>query len=113
MHFIETPPFTRRHIEFLSGDELRLLQNVLAESPEIGDVIPGCGGVRKMRWRDEERGKGKRGGCRVLYLSVEQAECIYLLMIYGKDKKEDLTADEKRILTHLAERIREESTKGM
>jgi mRNA-degrading endonuclease RelE of RelBE toxin-antitoxin system len=63
--FIETKIFTRLVQDYLTDDEYRELQTMLIEQPEAGDVIPGSGGVRKLRWRAP--GRGKRGGYRVIY----------------------------------------------
>jgi hypothetical protein len=65
--FFETPLFTRLLPEYLNGDSYRALQRALLENPELGDVMPGTGGFRKIRWEDPRRGKGKRGGLRVIY----------------------------------------------
>jgi len=65
MVFIETPTFTKTITGLLTDDEYRLLQNELAQNPEEGDLIPGGGGVRKIRFAAQ--GKGKRGGARLIY----------------------------------------------
>jgi len=65
MHFIETTVFTRRIVELLSDDEYRQLQLFLAARPEAGSVIPGSGGLRKLRWGVGR--SGKRSGIRVIY----------------------------------------------
>src|SRR5882724_12393972 len=67
MEFLETPAFTRYVSGYLTDDEYRELQNRPAAAPEHGDVIPGTGGFRKLRWIDPRRGKGRRGGLRVIY----------------------------------------------
>jgi hypothetical protein len=68
--------------------------------------MPGCGGLRKARIRDARRKKGKRGGARVIYLHVPEVDWIFLLDVYGKDEKEDLTADEKEVLKRLADEFK-------
>ena len=65
--FFETPLFSRLLPTYLKDKEYRELQLVLLENPQMGDVMPGTGGFRKMRWQDPRRGKGKRGGLRVIY----------------------------------------------
>ena len=65
--FLETPLFTRLLGDYLSDESYRELQRALMENPEMGDVMPGTGGFRKVRWEDARRGKGKRGGLRVIY----------------------------------------------
>jgi hypothetical protein len=69
--------------------------------------MPGCGGLRKMRFADPRRRKGERGGVRVIYLHVPQADWIFLLDLYGKDEKDDLSAAEKKVLRQLAAEFKE------
>jgi hypothetical protein len=61
--FLETPVFTRLLGDYLTDESYRELQRALMENPEMGDVMPGTGGFRKVRWEDARRGKGKRGDC--------------------------------------------------
>ena len=68
--------------------------NFIARNPEAGDVIPATGGVRKLRWR--KAGSGKRGGVRVVYFYYDPNSPLYLLMVYAKAEREDMTVDEKR-----------------
>lgn len=98
MEFLEAPAFTRHLPTYLDDTEYRALQAFLAENPDAGDVIPGTGGVRKVRWTDQRRGKGKRGGLRVIYYFISDAHQIWLFTIYGKDEADDLTASEKQQL---------------
>jgi hypothetical protein len=65
--FVEFPAFIRHRSDYLDDEGLRALQNALLENPEAGDVIEGTGGLRKVRQADPRRGKGKRGGLRVIY----------------------------------------------
>ncbi len=67
MEFIEAPAFTRHLSDYLNDDGYRELQAKLAANPDLGDVMPGTGGFRKMRWADARRGKGRRGGLRIIY----------------------------------------------
>jgi len=67
MEFIEAPAFTRYVSDYLAEDQYRQLQNELASNPECGDLMPGTGGFRKRRWADPRRGKGRRGGLRIIY----------------------------------------------
>jgi len=76
------------------------LVDYAARNPEAGDIIPGTGGVRKLRWG--RAGSGKRGGARVIYFYGQVDRPVYLLLAYAKAKAEDMTADEKRLVTALA-----------
>ncbi len=67
MEFIEAPIFTRHLSNYLSDDGYRKLQDILSASPHMGDIMPGTGGFRKLRWADVRRKKGRRGGLRVIY----------------------------------------------
>src|SRR5439155_21622048 len=86
--FIESREFTKQVQKFLDDDAYALFQKELLAQPEQGTLMPGCGGLRKVRLRDPRRGKGKRGGTRVIYLHVPQMNWIYLLDIYGKHEKD-------------------------
>jgi len=101
MVFIETPVFTRQVRELLSDEAYSAFQWYMALNPEAGDVIPGTGGLRKVRW--SVAGGGKRGGVRVIYFYVAAQAEVRLLLIYRKGVKDDLTAAEKRILRRLNE----------
>jgi len=67
MEFIEAPLFTQLLGDYLSDEAFRQLQFYLARDPEPGEIIPGTGGFRKLRWADDRRREGKRGGLRVIY----------------------------------------------
>jgi len=82
----------------LNDEELRELQMGLVHDPEAGDLIPGAGGIRKLRWKDSRRGKGKRGGLRVIYYCFLSDEEIWLLTLYDKDEAVDLSKSEKEQL---------------
>jgi hypothetical protein len=60
--FVELPPFARYRGDYLDDESFRLLQDYLMQRPDAGDVIKGTGGLRKLRFADPRRGKGKRGG---------------------------------------------------
>lgn len=98
MEFIEAPLFTQFLSGYLEDDQYRRLQVALALHPEAGDVMPRTGGCRKLRWADRRRGKGKRGGLRVIYFYLVKDRQIWLLTLYDKDKVTDLSAREKRLL---------------
>lgn len=72
----------------------------IAGNPQAGEVIRDTGGVRKVRWKSE--GVGKRGGARVIYFYHDAGRPLYLLMVYAKARKEDLSADDKRTVRDLA-----------
>ena len=96
MELIETPIFTKKIMDIFSDDEYREMQWSLAINPEAGIVIPGGGGLRKLRWGAS--GKGKSGGVRVIYYVYARDQKIYLLYPYKKSKQEDLTRKQLRIL---------------
>jgi len=75
----------------------------LAANPEEGDMVSGAGGIRKLRWKDSRRGKGKRGGLRIIYYCFLSDEEIWLLTLYGKDEAADLTKEEKTQLREALE----------
>jgi hypothetical protein len=110
--FIESSGFTARLPDFLDEDAYAALQNELLERPETGKVMPGCGGLRKMRFADPRRRKGKRGGVRVIYLHVPETDWIFLLDLYGKDEKDNLSAAEKKVLRQLAAEFKKEALRA-
>lgn len=87
----------------LSDDEYRHLQNELVEDPERGDIIKGGGGIRKLRYAAQ--GRGKSGGVRVIYDWVKDNHQIYMLVVYPKSKKDDLTDQETAILRDLVKEL--------
>jgi mRNA-degrading endonuclease RelE of RelBE toxin-antitoxin system len=103
MRFVETPIFTREMNRFLPDDEYRSLQLALLFRPEQGTLIPGTGGLRKLRWR--LGGKGKRSGIRIIYYWDKKQETIYMLLAYSKSKQEDLTPEQVKAIIRL---VREE-----
>jgi hypothetical protein len=98
MEFIEAPAFTRHLHEYLDDESYRELQGQLAANPRAGDVMPQTGGFRKIRWADPRRGKGRRGGLRIIYFYFESEQQIWLMTLYGKDEAADLTPKEKKVL---------------
>jgi hypothetical protein len=103
LQFVEAPAFSRFRDEYLDDEDFRQLQLAMASDPEAGDLIPGAGGIRKLRWKDSRRGKGKRGGLRIIYYCFLSDEEIWLLTLYGKDEAADLTKDEKTRLKRALE----------
>jgi hypothetical protein len=106
--FVESSLFARRvneaGVEVLKEIQLEILKN-----PEGGRVIQGTGGMRKLRVRDEGRGKGKRGGFRVIYLDLPEVERTHLLALFDKNEKDDISKDEKKSLKALVEQIKKEA----
>jgi mRNA-degrading endonuclease RelE of RelBE toxin-antitoxin system len=98
MEFIEAPAFTRHLARYLDDEQYRRLQGSLANAPELGDVIPGTGGFRKLRWADVRRGKGRRGGLRVIYYWFDGQNQIWLMTVYDKNEAVDLTPEQKKRL---------------
>lgn len=96
--FFEAPLFTRQLPNYLSDEAYQSLQQTLLANPELGAVIPGTGGFRKLRWQDDRRGKGKRGGLRVIYYYLSNDHQLWFFTVYDKNEARDLTADEKRLL---------------
>jgi hypothetical protein len=89
VRFLETPIFTARLREHLEDDPYRMLQLALLLRPEQGPVIPGSGGLRKLRWAAP--GRGKRGGLRVIYYWAVGEQTFYMLYVYAKNEQGDLS----------------------
>jgi mRNA-degrading endonuclease RelE of RelBE toxin-antitoxin system len=98
--FIETPLFTKILPRYLNDDDYAKLQNALNAQPEAGDLVPGSGGVRKMRWGVQ--GRGKRGGLRVIYYFRTTRGLIWMLTLYAKNVRESIPA---HVLKELKETI--------
>ena len=90
----ETPTFTRQADRLFSEEERRELIDYLADHPTAGDEIPGTGGVRKLRFAAQ--GRGKRGGARVIYFYGDEDMPLYALLAYAKSAKTDLSPLERR-----------------
>ena len=101
MRFVETPIFTRELRNLLEDEEYRTLQLALLLRPEQGLVIPGTSGLRKLRWG--LKGKGKRGGCRLIYYWDKRQEAFYMLLVYPKSKQEDVTPEQIKVLSKLVQ----------
>lgn len=101
MKIIETSIFTKHIKNLISDDEYRLLQNTLIKNPEIGKLIKGTGGLRKVRW--SIKGKGKSGGVRVIYYWSKPTEIILMLLIYQKNEQDNLTAIQTKILKKIVD----------
>jgi hypothetical protein len=107
---VETQAFARSAAKIWSLDEVAALVDHMARNPEAGDVIPGTGGVRKMRW--SRAGSGKRGGTRVIYFYYRSDFPLYLLLAYGKAQATDLTQDEKKAVAAFAASIKSAADRG-
>lgn len=95
--FIETTEFQSRWKNLgMTDDDLRELQNYLMEHPDVAPMIQGTGGLRKLRWARE--GKGKSGGLRTIYIDMRSSAQIYLVTVFGKDEKDDLSPAEKKLM---------------
>ena len=102
--FIELPPFERHRQSYLNDENFREFQQMLMKNPEAGDVIEGTGGLRKVRYADEKRGKAKRGGLRVIYYWWQPGKQFWLFTVYNKDEMDDLTAAQRKTLKELLKR---------
>jgi mRNA-degrading endonuclease RelE of RelBE toxin-antitoxin system len=102
MVIIETSIFTRQVQGLLSDDEYRELQSTLVVRPRAGALIVGSGGLRKIRWG--QKGKGKRGGVRVIYYWAVTPEQILMLFMYPKGERDDLTPAQIKVLKQIVER---------
>ena len=94
--FVESPIFENHRQKYINDDEYLYLQNELLANPKIGPVIKGTGGLRKIRVA--AKGKGKRGGVRVIYYYFDNFKRFYLLTLYAKNEVTDLSADERQQL---------------
>lgn len=103
MRFVETPVFTTLVSRHLSDEQYRALQLALLLRPGQGPLVPGGGGIRKLRWAAE--GRGKRGGLRVIYYWAAAEDVCYMLYAYAKNEQGDLTRAQVRVLARL---VREE-----
>lgn len=103
MEFIETPTFTRQVLALLSDEEYRGPQNTLVQDPECGALIKGGGGIRKIR--HAVLGTGKSGGVRAIYYWIKDRHQIYMLVVYPKSKKDNLSDQETAILRDLVKEL--------
>lgn len=104
--FIETLTFTKLITSLVEDDDYAAFQRELAELPEKGAVMSGCGGVRKIRMA--AHGKGKSGGARVIYYYLKNHDVIYLLYVFTKGDVDNLSAEGKKAMRGLAEKIKTE-----
>jgi len=93
---VETPVFNRRVLQYMDDEEYGQMQAFLTLHPEAGKVMKGAGGIRKLRWAGS--GRGKRGGLRVIYYWWVAKDRISLLLVYPKNERDDLTAEQVKQL---------------
>ena len=103
MEIVETKIYTKYITELLTDEQYKELQYHLIEFPKSGDVIKGSGGLRKLRW--ETQNKGKSGGIRNIYYYFENGNTIYMLYVYKKGKQDNLSPKEIAILKSVLEEI--------
>ena len=103
MRIVETWISTKALRGLLIEEDYRALQGALVLRPEQGSLLPGAGGLRKVRWGIE--GKGKRGGVRIIYFWDPKQAVLYMLLVYGKTVQDDLTPTQLLTLSRL---VREE-----
>ncbi len=104
--FIETSEFRRRWSKLGLGEEdLRELQGYLLEHPNAGDVVQGTGGVRKLRWA--RPGRGKSGGVRTIYVDLADRETMWLITVFSKNERTDLSAEERNEIKRFVKMIKE------
>ena len=102
MVIIETSIFTKRIKELMTDEIYRELQNTLVAYPESGKLIQGSGGLRKIRWGIAS--KGKRGGVRAIYYFSNSKNQVFMLMVYAKNERSDLTKEQLSLLKKVVER---------
>ena len=106
-HFVEFPGFTDAVISyFVTDDAYWKLQRYLVDNPTAGTLIRQAGGIRKLRWPDPRRGKGKRSGLRIWYLYTPEFDDFLMIDIYDKDEADDLSASQRKIVAAYAEQYR-------
>lgn len=97
--FVELPPFERYREHYMDDAGFHVIQAELIKNPTIGDVISGTGGLRKVRFPDPRRGKGKRGGIRIIYYWWACGLQFWLFTLYSKGEMNDLSLKERNILS--------------
>ena len=107
--FYQTQLFSKK-LDSRGGETLLLrIEEEILKNPEAGATVAGTGGVRKLRIEDPGRGKGKRGGFRVLFLDLTDRRETFLITFYGKDEADDISAQAKKIISQIVEAIKAES----
>ncbi len=101
MVILETHAFAARIVELLPDDEYRLLQQTLVARPDAGRLIRGTAGLRKLRWA--AKGRGKRGGARLIYYWHVPGDQLLMLVVYAKGEQDDLTPRQRAVLRKIVE----------
>lgn len=101
---VETPEFIKQAKECMNDDVRSEFIDYIARNPVAGDIIPGAGGARKVRWQSDAH-RGKRGGARIIYYYHDEDMPIYLFTAYQKNQRENITSEEKKILYSLIKMI--------
>ncbi|WP_437613704.1 toxin [Erwinia sp. V71] len=104
--FIELPPFEKHRAQYLSDDDFKSFQQMLLADPLCGAVIQHTGGLRKVRFGDARRGKGKRGGIRVIYYWWLEQSHFLLFTVYSKDEFDDLTRQQCDVLATMLHAVK-------
>ena len=110
MTVVETPFFLWKAVTLIDEEDRSELVMFLGMHPEVGEVIPETGGVRKLRWAAQDR--GKRGGFRVIYYFHNEAFPLFLLTVYAKNQKANLTKAERNELKRLVPILLKTYAKG-
>jgi mRNA-degrading endonuclease RelE of RelBE toxin-antitoxin system len=100
---VETHSFQKKSQKFLSESEVDKLKNFLSLNPQSGDIIPGLRGIRKIRWQVNQ--KGKSGGARIIYFFYNANMPVFLLDIYRKSEKSDMSFKEKKMLNSMVDEL--------
>mgnify|MGYP000856868518 CR=1 FL=1 len=103
MEFVETPIFTKQILKLLSEESYREFQNEVFQNPEIGKLIKGGCGIRKVRWSLPN--KGKSGGIRIIYFFKNTKNLVYLLFAYPKNVADNLTDEQVAQLAKLVKEL--------
>ena len=104
--FVELPAFERNRAQYMSDENFSDFQQELMLNPKAGEVIQGTGGLRKVRFQDASRGKGKRGGLRVIYYWWLKESEFLLFTVYDKGEMDDLSPDQRKKLSELLKQFK-------
>jgi hypothetical protein len=102
--FIELPAFQKHRNDYLDDELFRSFQLELLKNPEAGDLVEGTGGLRKVRFSDQRRGKGKRSGLRVIYYWWSGFDQFLLFTVYSENEQDDLTPAQKKLFRQTLDR---------